>query len=294
MKYVLTLFGILFIAGCTVDREEREIKIAISFAGDHPITIAQYYQGIEDITRDYKVSVTVQSALMNHELQQRQIDTLLTDNPSVVALEVVDPHRGEQLISRIEAAGVPVIGFNRLAAGTYDLVVTPDYKTIARETAEMMIRQLGTGDRTVVLVRDQYFGPQDSLFAYTIAAILEDPGNFTVRHMHISDIEMQFLPPDAVVCTTPESLRYLVSSRARMPDKLLLIGPAQYELLDDPVSVTLMLIDIRPYDAGARIVESAAGYARGAFRHRHTDVIRVGDELFPVVYTPHRITIYND
>jgi hypothetical protein len=294
MKYLLILAGILFMAGCTGDREDGEIKIAVSFAGDHPLSTAQYYQGIEDIKRHDNVSVTVRSAFMNHEMQMRQIDTLLADEPDIVVLEVVDPNSGTQIISRIRTAGVPVIGYNRLATGTYDLIVTPDYKSIARKTAEMIIRQLGTGNRTVLLVRDQYFGPQDSIFAYTIAATLEDPGNVAVMHVHIADIEMQFSPPDAVVCTTPESLRYLVSSHTLMPDKLLLIGPAQYELLDEPISVTLMLIDIRPYDSGARIVEAAAGYARGAFRHQHVDVIRIGDALMPVVYTPHRITIYND
>jgi len=302
MRKIIFLLGFLFFAGCNGDREPEPVTIAVSLAGEALFTATQYYQGIDEALQNRSDTVAIRTAMIDHKLQSRHIDTLLTLDPDVFVIEITDQQKGDELIAKIKNANVPVIGFNRLAKNqNYDLIITPDYKSIAQSMAEKTAEYANGNNQKIIMLHDPEFGAQNSLIVDTYLASLKDFDNLTfstheVNYTITDDRHKIEIPEttlddaDIIVCSTPSLTSYIATSYHNAKPSLL-VGFGTRETFEEFGHINALLFDLQPFDTGVRIAESAIRYTRGEFRHYDGNVFQFGENIFPVVYTPHRVVL---
>ncbi len=311
MKYMWIIVIVLLTSGCDRDREERTVHIAVSLAGTDIITLTKHIQGITDAAEDENITVTWRTAMMDQELQRRQLDTLLAEVPDIIVVEIADARKADELFVKIKQSGLPVVGFNRLAPGfQYDLIVRPDYKSIGHEIAEIVIEKYDRRKKNVLLLHGLLFNDQESIFIERFLNSIEQFDNFDVKkveavhidngptgHIDIPDIDVLLKNMDIAIATNPFLTRSLIAGIMFMDKEgvehraPLIAGFDEREIFTFAKIEydNLLLIDRQPYNAGIRLIDAAADYARGAFRHLDGPVIRIGAYVIPVIYTPHTV-----
>jgi hypothetical protein len=307
-RYLYPVLFIVLLAGCTGEREEKTVHVAVLLSGADRSAANQYVRAMDLSANAFGTEVTWRVAGLDPSLQRRQLDTLLTLQPDVVVFEPADPHTAGELIARTERAGVPVIGFNRpVSQRPYDLFITPDYKSIAREMADTVREHLGREGGSVLFVHDAESGIQDSLMLRAFLDALDGyvdiridveelfGGNDPTGRYRISDPEALVSSADIIVCShaglTGVLTDALSSFRTVQPSGItpLLIGIGDEAAIAELGEIRLLLFDLLSFDTGKRVLETAAHYARGGYRHYTGPVYRSSEYMFPVVYTPYRV-----
>jgi DNA-binding LacI/PurR family transcriptional regulator len=308
-RYLYLVISVVLFAGCTAEREQKTVHVAVLLSGWDRSATNQYVQAMDLSANVFGTEVTWRAAGLDPVLQRRQLDTLLALQPDVVVFEPADPHTAGESISRIERAGVPVIGFNRpVLHRPYDLFITPDYKSIAREMADTVREHLGREGGSVLFVHDAETGIQDSLMLRTFLNALDGfvdiridveellpEGNGPTGGYRIPDPEALVSSADIIVCShtglTAVLTDALSAYRTARPNGTvpLLIGIGDEIAIAESGEIRLILFDLLSYDTGKRVLEIAAQYARGGYRHHTGPVYRSSEYMFPVVYTPYRV-----
>ncbi len=308
MKFVWFILFLCIATGCDREHEERPIRIAVSLAGIDGLTTTQQIEGMNNAAENVNVEITWRTAFSDHELQKRQIDTLLAKDHDIIAVEVADPRKSDEIFGKIRQSGLPVIGFNRLAPGfQYDLIVSPEYKTIGRELTEILIEKYDDGKKNVLLLHGLLLNDQESLFMEGFLNAIETADHFAITmveafhvengltgRIEIPDFNKELLRITDIVVTTnwynafSAAVGLLNTDQEGIEHRSPVIaGFGDREVLTTIGYDNLLLIDLQPYTAGIRLIDSAAGFVRGEFRHYDGPVIRIGEHLMPVVYTPH-------
>ncbi len=308
MKFAWFIVFLCIVAGCDREREERTISIAVSLAGSQIVTTTQHLQGIIDAADNELVELSWRAAWSDHEMQKRQIDTLLAKDHDIIAVEITDPRKAEEILGKIKQSGVPVIGFNRLAPGfQYDLIVSPDYRTIGRELAEIVIEKYDEEKKNLLLLHGLLFNDQESIFMEGFLNAIETADHFAITmieafhvdngpsgRIEIPGYDQELLQNiDIAIATNSHLTRTLAVFMEKgniEHRKPLIAGFGERGILMRIGYDNLLLVDHQTYTAGTRLIESAAGFVRGEFRHLNGPVIRIGEHLMPVIYTPHIIT----
>jgi len=295
MRYVWFSVIILLTMGCDREREERTIHIAVSLAGTDAYASTKHIQAITDAAENGNIDVSWRIAQWDHELQNRQIDTLLAEGPDIIAVEITDPRRADEILGQIQQQGIPVVGFNRLAPSfQYDLIVGPDYHGIGNELAKALIDRYDSREINVLLFHGSLFGDRDSLIVESFISAIEKYDNFTVQKKEIVQREL-LQDSDAAIAIDPLLTRRLVQSITEMDEAGMehrspfIAGIGEKESFTMIDYDNLLLIDRQPYTAGTLLVNAASDYARGEFRHLEGPVVQVGEYMMPVVYTPYRV-----
>lgn len=295
MRYVWFSIIILLTIGCDREREERTIHMAVSLAGTDAYASTKYIQAITDAAEDGNIDVIWRIAQWDHELQNRQIDTLLAETPDIIAVEITDPRRADEILGPIQQQEIPVVGFNRLAPSfQYDLIVDPDYYEIGNELAEAVVERYDSREINILLLYGSLFSGQDSLIIESFLSVIEEYDNFTVQKKETVQKEL-LQDSDAAIAIDPLLTRRLVQSITEMDEAGMehrspfIAGIGEKESFTMIDYDNLLLIDRQPYTAGTLLVNAASDYARGEFRHLEGPVIQVGEYMMPVVYTPYRV-----
>lgn len=315
MKFVWLIVFLCIIAGCDREREERPIRVAVSLGGTDVLTTTKHIQGMTEAAENAHVDITWRTAFSDYALQKRQIDTLLAKNHDIIAVEVADPRKADEIFGRIKRSGLPVIGFNRLAPGfQYNLIVSPDYRTIGRELAEIISERYGNGKKNVLLLHGLLFNDQESIFIEGFLDALEQFDNFTVTkfeafhvdngptgRIEIPDFNKELLrKADIVVATNWYNAFYWAVGLLNMDQESIghrspvIAGFGERDILTIIGYDNLLLVELHPYTMGLRLIESVNDYVRGEFRHPDRSVIRIGDHMIPVVYTPHKFVFTDE
>lgn len=304
MKYVWFIIILVLFTGCERDREERTVYVAVSLAGTDPITAAHYVEGISDAAGNGKITVDWRNAMMNPDLQKRQIDTLIAEEPDIIAVEITGPPVTGELLHNVKREGIPVIGFNRLVPGyPYDLIISSDYKAIGSELASIITEKYGSDETNILILHGILSAGQESVLIEKFLDETDAFDNFNVtmfeqtERVDVPGLQLRLRQADIVVAANYVLTRRLVAEILSPDNKSiehrspLIIGFGERELFaaSEIGYDNLILIDRQPYTAAARLIDAAAGYARGAFRHHDGPVIRIGEYMIPVIYTPHRI-----
>ena len=318
MKFAWFIVFLCIIAGCDREREERPVRIAVSLGGTDVLTETKHTQGMTEAAENAKVDITWRTAHGDYALQKRQIDTLLAKDHDIIVVEVVDPRKADEIFGRIKRSGLPVIGFNRLAPGfQYDLIVSPDYRTIGRELAEIIGERYGNGKKNVLLLHGLLFNDRESIFIEGFLDALEQFDDFTVTKfeaVHLDNgstgrIEVPGFKNAAVLhnidiaIATNSFLTRFVGMGIKLMDAEgtehrtpFIVGFDEKDLFTflNIEYNNLLVIDRLTYDAGIQLINAAYDYARGEFRHPDGSVIRIGDHMIPVMYTPHKFVFTDE
>ncbi len=299
MRYVWFSIIILLTIGCDREREERTVHIAVSLAGTDAYASTKYIQAITDAAEDGNIDVIWRIAQWDHELQNRQIDTLFAEMPDIIAVEITDPRRADEILGPIQQQEIPVVGFNRLAPSfQYDLIVSPDYYEIGNELAEAVVERYDSREINILLLYGSVFSGQDSLIIESFLSVIEEYDNFTVQKKETVQKEL-LQDSNAAIAIDPLLTRRLVQSITEMDEAGMehrspfIAGIGEKESFTMIDYDNLLLIDRQQYTAGTLLVNAASDYARGEFRHLEGPVIQVGEYMMPVVYTPYRV-VYPD
>ncbi len=295
MRYVWFSIIILLTIGCDREREERTIHMAVSLAGTDAYASTKYIQAITDAAEDGNIDVIWRIAQWDHELQNRQIDTLFAEMPDIIAVEITDPRRADEILGPIQQQEIPVVGFNRLAPSfQYDLIVSPDYYEIGNELAEAVVERYDSREINILLLYGSVFSGQDSLIIESFLSVIEEYDNFTVQKKETVQKEL-LQDSNAAIAIDPLLTRRLVQSITEMDEAGMehrspfIAGIGEKESFTMIDYDNLLLIDRQQYTAGTLLVNAASDYARGEFRHLEGPVIQVGEYMMPVVYTPYRV-----
>lgn len=307
MKYVWFFIIVIVFAGCERDREEREIHIAVSLAGADQFTSMQHLKGLQDAAGGENITVSWRLAMMDADMQSRQLDTLLAGNPDIIAVSIADPRRPDDIIGKLKTAEIPVVGFNRLVPKfQYDLVVTPNYRSMGKDIAQQIINRDEPDIKNILLLHGLLTGVQDSLIVNSFLNTIEQYERYAVRVIEAEHPKGNLrgsihIPGDTdVIVAVNPYLTGTVSDIIKDSDEdgsdhtsPIIIGVGEPEMYLGIESDKLFLVSRQPYDGAIRLVDAAADYVRGRFRHDSEDVMQIGDYIYPVVYTPHR-TIHNN
>ena len=295
MRYVWFSIIILLTIGCDREREERTVHIAVSLAGTDAYASTKHIQAITDAAEDGNIDVIWRIAQWDHELQNRQIDTLFAEMPDIIAVEITDPRRADEILGPIQQQEIPVVGFNRLAPSfQYDLIVSPDYYEIGNELAEAVVERYDSREINILLLYGSVFSGQDSLIIESFLSVIEEYDNFTVQKKETVQKEL-LQDSNAAIAIDPLLTRRLVQSITEMDEAGMehrspfIAGIGEKESFTMIDYDNLLLIDRQQYTAGTLLVNAASDYARGEFRHLEGPVIQVGEYMMPVVYTPYRV-----
>src|SRR6185369_10042072 len=77
--------------------------------------------------------------------QLAQADSLLTQGVQVLILDAVDTKAAGAIVARAEEQGVPVVAYDRFAAGPVDAFVTFDNVKVGEEQGKALLRAISAG-----------------------------------------------------------------------------------------------------------------------------------------------------
>ncbi len=116
---LLALFLALALSACGGEEEPRTIRVGVAlYLQDDTFisTIAQHLQQMvmeEEQARGVKINLSIADGRGNQSVQNEQVDRFLDRDCDVICVNIVDRTAAAVLIDKAQAAGVPIIFFNR-------------------------------------------------------------------------------------------------------------------------------------------------------------------------------------
>ncbi|MGX2993908.1 substrate-binding domain-containing protein [Streptomyces sp. JNUCC 64] len=106
------------------------------------------------------------NARQDAALQNQQIDTMITRRVDVLVLDAVDARAVAGAVRRADAAGIPVVAYDRLAEGPVDAYTSFDNEEIGRVQGRALLRALGdrADDGLVVMMNGSATDPNAALY----------------------------------------------------------------------------------------------------------------------------------
>ena len=114
---VLAVLALL--AGCGKERKTPTVRIGVALYQQEDTFLATVVQNLEQLARaeeqarGIKINLNVTDARGSQSAQNEQVDTFLQQGCDVICVNLVDRTAAAVIVDKAQAAGVPVIFFNR-------------------------------------------------------------------------------------------------------------------------------------------------------------------------------------
>jgi D-xylose transport system substrate-binding protein len=111
-----------------------------------------FEEAVEDLCPECEVNY--QNAAGDPDMQQSQVEAMLTEGIDVMVLDAVDAAGAGTMVQDAKDQGVPVVAYDRLAEGGVDYFVSFDNERVGEVQAETLVEKLeedGTVDDGVVV-----------------------------------------------------------------------------------------------------------------------------------------------
>lgn len=113
------LLGALLLAGCGKERETPTVRIGVALYQQEDTFISTVVQQLEQLARaeeqrrGIKINLNLADARSSQSAQNEQVDRFLQQGYDMLCVNLVDRTAAAVIVDKAQAAGVPVIFFNR-------------------------------------------------------------------------------------------------------------------------------------------------------------------------------------
>ena len=113
------LLVVILLASCADTQNVRTFRIGVALYQQDDTFISTVVQNLEqlvqeeELSRNMKLNLTLADARSSQSLQNEQVDRFLDQGCDVICVNIVDRTAAAVIIDKAQAAGVPVIFFNR-------------------------------------------------------------------------------------------------------------------------------------------------------------------------------------
>lgn len=149
-KLLAGIAGMTLIAGSASAGQLNSIGVTLGSLGN-PFFVAME-KGVEDTAKEINpnVKVTTVSADFDLNKQFTQIDNFIASKVDLILLNAADPQAILPAVKRAQAAGIPVVAIDVLAAGA-DATVQTDNVKAGRMACEFLASKLGGKGKVVIM-----------------------------------------------------------------------------------------------------------------------------------------------
>ena len=113
------LVVLVLLVGCGKERETPTVRIGVAHYQQEDTFLSTVVQNLEQLARTeeqergIKINLNVTDARGSQSAQNEQVDTFLQQGCDVICVNLVDRTAAAVIVDKAQAAGVPVIFFNR-------------------------------------------------------------------------------------------------------------------------------------------------------------------------------------
>ncbi|MBB1254673.1 sugar ABC transporter substrate-binding protein [Streptomyces sp. OF3] len=136
---------------------------------DRPLIEAKIKELCSDCT------VTYVNAKQDASVQQQQMDSMITKKVDVIILDAVDSKSIAGSVKKADAAGIPVVAYDRLAEGPISAYTSFDNEEVGRVQGRALLEALGdkAGKGQIVMMNGSPTDPNAAMFKKGALSVLE-------------------------------------------------------------------------------------------------------------------------